>query len=257
MTHTAFQLKVKQKLISLARRYRSRIRVDSVDRFFARHWRGEDPESGYFASRTRPCFFFDPNQRDTYGRLLRERFGDNSTAAIHRADQAMEHRFDLLGSGLTSLGENIDWHTDLKSGITWPSDHHSRISTVNFEDSGDIKSVWELSRLQHVTDLGRAYWLNRDRRYVTEFVDLLTDWEDKNPVGYGPNWTCAMEVAIRAINIVWGLYFFSADQVLNQGFVKRVVRLLYYHGLHIERNLEAIAPGSNTNHLLSNYLGLF
>jgi hypothetical protein len=41
-------------------------------------------------------------------------------AILHDAEDAMAHRFDLLGSGPTQLGPTIDWSRDFKSGFRWP-----------------------------------------------------------------------------------------------------------------------------------------
>ncbi len=47
----------------------------------------------------------------------------------------------------------------------------------------DVKVPWELSRCQHFTTLGQAYWLTGDERYAREFVDEVSDWIARNPVG--------------------------------------------------------------------------
>ncbi len=213
--------------------------------------------AGISRPRREPGFFFDPSQIDSYSKAIENHFPESIPGIIRRADLARQHRFDLLGSGETFLGEDIDWHLDFKSGSRWPLVHYSRIRTVNLDDDADVKVPWELSRLQHFTDLGRAYWLTADNCYRDEFLSQLLSWEKSNPVDYGVNWTCSMEIAIRAINILWGMHFFACDQNLNADVIQRVIRLLYYHGLHIEKNLEIIGHGSNTNHLVSNYLGLF
>ena len=41
-------------------------------------------------------------------------------------------------------------------------------AAVLFEN---VKVPWELSRCQHFTALGQAYWLTGDERYAREFVD--------------------------------------------------------------------------------------
>lgn len=257
MDSRLFLLKAKMKLKDMVRRYYRPVAVLPLERFYAQCWTGTRPENGYLTGREVPCFFFDPNAADTYRRRLECDFPAQRATALRRAERARNHRFDLLGSGDTCLGEKIDWHMDFKSGKRWPMAHFSRINIVDPGDDSDVKVPWELSRLQHLTDLGRAYWITGDESWMDEFKAVITDWEENNPVDTGVNWTCSMEVAIRAINIIWGLYFFSAHDGLDDEFIERTVRLLYYHGLHIEKNLEIIGEGSNTNHLLSDYIGLF
>jgi hypothetical protein len=89
-----------------------------------------------------------------------------------------------------------------------------------------------------------------------EFKAILKNWEEENPADIGVNWSCSMEIAIRAINIIWSLQFFDFDKY-ETDFVRGIIKLLYYHACHIENNLEFIADGANTNHLLSDYIGLF
>ena len=59
----------------------------------------------------------------------------------------------------------------------------------------DIKVPWELSRFQHFTILGQAYILSKEEKYAQEFVNQVTDWIEHNPVGFGVNWACPMDVA--------------------------------------------------------------
>ena len=45
-----------------------------------------------------------------------------------RADEVVAHRFDLLGSGPTELGPEIDWRADFKTGRRWPLRHGSLLA---------------------------------------------------------------------------------------------------------------------------------
>ncbi|HEX2896917.1 MAG TPA: alginate lyase family protein, partial [candidate division Zixibacteria bacterium] len=233
------------------------IKPAPVDSFFKKHWRGNIPDENYFHFSESRRFFFDLNSKNEYVDALKKRFSASREGILSQAHKIVEHRFDLLGSGETSLGEKINWHRDFKSGFEWPKEHYTRIKTVDLGNRADVKIPWELSRLQFVTTLGRAYWLTGESKYKEQFVFDVTDWIKSNPVDFGVNWTCSMEVAIRAINIIWGLNFFGSRGELTVEFIKEAIRSLYYHAIHIERNLEFVEKGSNTNHLLSNYLGMF
>lgn len=203
----------------------------------------------------RERFFFAADDSDAK-LAYRSLFEINHRRTIERAESFLKHRFDLLGSGEIDLGEQINWHCDFKSGKEWPRVPFHRIRISDPVDRSDIKVPWELSRLQCLTDLGRAYWLTDDETYAEEGVALLESWEKANPVDLGVNWACTMEVAIRAINILWGLHLFAKSSALSDDFMRQMIRLLYYHGQHISENLEFIADGANTNHLLADYLGL-
>ena len=253
----ALRIKIILKLKELRKKYRRPVQVPSIDLFVKKHMNGIVPGSDYLLKREQPLFFFDSNNREKYIDSINANFPEAARRAVTRADDAVEHIFDILGSGPTNLGKKINWHQDFISGKEWVPEHFSKITIVDPKDTSDVKIPWELSRLQQCTDLGRAYWLTEDETYLREFVSTVDDWESNNRVDCTVNWTCSMEVAIRAINIIWGLYFFSIKNSLSDCFIQNTLRLLYYHGLHIEQNLETIDNGANTNHLLSNYLGLF
>lgn len=187
---------------------------------------------------------------------MKSHFSESAHGAVHRADNAAAHVFDLLGSGRVELGEKINWHADFISGRVWPKSVYSRIRLVYPDDSSDVKIPWELSRLQFLADIGRAHVMTGDDSYKRELFRLLRDWWESNPVEIGINWACSMEVAIRAINIIWGLHFFEY-YVPDTVFILEAIRSLYYHALHIEKNIELISDGANSNHLVSNYLGLY
>jgi hypothetical protein len=69
-------------------------------------------------------------------------------------------------------------------------------------DGSDVRVLWELNRLGHFLTLADAYSLTDDERYAAEFFAQLQSWIEQNPYGRGPNWTCAMEVALRAMNLL-------------------------------------------------------
>ena len=252
-----FLIKLRLKFKALGAEYRPRLKPRSVDAFFQKHWKGNLPVGDFFTENNRPRFFFAEKQRDKYTIAINKQFSAKKTQIIESAEKIIANRFDLLGSGEMNLGDKIDWQLDFKSGFKWPLEYYAKIKIVDLTNDADVKVPWELSRLQFLTGLGRAHWLTNERKYKDKFVDILSDWDNKNPIEYGVNWSCSMEIAIRAINIVWGLHFFGNGGKLTAKFVSKIIRLLYYHGVHIERNLEIIDKGSNSNHLISNYLGLF
>ena len=130
--------------------------------------------------------------------------------------------FDLLGSGSTKLSKDgkgyqpIDWHIDFKSGYRWnPKTFYAFIKYGN-KLGVDVKVPWELSRFQHLILLGQAYQLTKNKKYAVEFENQILDWIDNNPVGFGVNWRCAMDIAIRASNwLIAKEYFQDSDDIRN------------------------------------------
>jgi hypothetical protein len=168
------------------------------------------------------------------------------------ATAVAEHRFDLLGSGPTELGERIDWQLDFKSGRSWPLMHISRLQ-ISYPDHSDIKVAWELSRFQHLPVLAAAHRLTGDRRWLAEIAAQLESWIDANPVEFGANWACTMDVAIRAANWLATLAL-VAEAATQAPWVQRVLSSLLLHGRFIRSHLE-YAPVRG-NHYLADVVGL-
>jgi len=173
--------------------------------------------------------------------------------------------FDLLGSGESNVDivseapedyRSIDWHQDFKSGVRWNPEVFYTDTEIIKGNGADIKVPWELSRFQHLPTLGKAYWLTRDEKYTREFINEITDWIESNPTQFGVNWACSMEIAIRAVNWLWGYYFFKDSPEVSREFLLKFLKSLLVHGRHIRSNLERDWRGINTNHYLSNLVGL-
>src|SRR5207247_10848420 len=143
------------------------------------------------------------------------------------------HEFDLVGSGPTALqSESLEpgylpWHADFKSGAAWNPRMYFKNIRYGRTPAVDVKVPWELSRFHHLITLGQAYRLTGDERYVTEYVCEVTDWIEKNPCRYGVNWSCTMEVAIRAVNWIWAFYFFKSSSTITVEFWLKFIRSLY------------------------------
>jgi len=176
-----------------------------------------------------------------------------------KADQFVQKKFDLLGSGPTKFGE-INWHVDFrlknqdkKADVSfcktrfYQEPEFGESKTKQF--AKDIKLPWELSRCYHFAVLGYAYKKTKNKKYSDAFFTQLDDWIEKNPYLLGPNWMCPMEVGIRAINWLVGFYYFEPKN-------KKYIESLYDHFIHLENNWE-IYDSRTSNHYLSDLVGYF
>jgi len=171
------------------------------------------------------------------------------------ANNILKHKFDLLGSGIVELGKNIKWNQDFKSGFVWENDFYKNIKIIDLDNNSDVKVPWELSRFQHLFTLGKAYWITDDLKYYEEAKNEIIDWIEKNPVYNSINWTCAMDVAIRAVNLIFFYFLFEDFIIQDRNFLKKLNEIFYLHGEYIYNNLEKNLGFSN-NHYLSNLVGL-
>ena len=200
-------------------------------------------------------FFLRPSDRGGWTAAFMGRYPEGADRIRAAAASVLKHEFDLLGSGPTVLSTPLPWHTDFKTGREWPIQFCKDIEYLELDRPTDVKVPWELSRAQHFPTLGQAYWLTGDERYAAEFVAEVDDWIARNPLGYGVNWACAMDVALRAVSWIWGFYFMGASTACtNEAFRRRFVRSLFMHGEFVARNLET--SDINGNHYLSDAVGL-
>lgn len=174
------------------------------------------------------------------------------TQLLARADRVVAHEFTLLGSGPVALGTEIDWHRDFKSGRSWPCAHRSKIR-VSYPDESDIKVPWELSRGQHLPLLAAAYRLTAEPRYRDELGAQLDAWIAANPVEFGVNWACTMDVAIRAANWIAALVL-CAESAADEPWFGRALGSLLAHGRFIRGHLEY--GSARGNHYLADIVGL-
>lgn len=180
---------------------------------------------------------------------------DRLTALFAKADKAMRREVDLLGSGTFTLSTPVDWCLDFKSDTRWPMRASHRLPVNDAGNPSDIKIIWELSRLQWLLPVGQAYILDQleDRAAFTRVI--VEEWLASNPVCVGPNWMCAMDVALRAISLIW-LSQACKDSAAwrDTDFQERLIKSLVLHGRFIEGNLEY--ADINGNHLTADLAGM-
>jgi hypothetical protein len=211
----------------------------------------------HFRSRQSPEFFpgFAAGAQQTAA-LQQELFPDETTELISGAKRVVnEHCWALLGLGEKCFGVGeIDWNLDPLSGYDWPLAHHAEINLIR-DDGSDVRVVWELNRMAQLVTLGRAYAVTDNQRFSTEFFLQLATWREQNPVGRGVNWNCAMEVALRAINLLAAFELFLRAPQMNEIVLAELLRMFDQHGAHIRRNLE-YSHIATSNHYLADVTGL-
>ena len=85
-----------------------------------------------------------------------------------------------------------------------PADRYAfRINHRSEGQTGNVKQVWEVSRLHHLTLLGAAFLVTQEERYAQRVADQLRSWWRENPFLSGVHWTNGIEVGIRLISLVW------------------------------------------------------
>ncbi|MCS6989454.1 MAG: heparinase II/III family protein [Chloroherpetonaceae bacterium] len=204
-----------------------------------------------FARQSRHDFFFNLGNRKEFFLQLLSRH-DSPQNVIMRAEALLGDKVSLFGAS-HRFENGWNWGLDLKTKREFDTSSFFTKVSIPSGSGSDIKFPWELSRFHFAWTLGKAYWLTNRLAYKEKFIALVSDWQAKNPFGYGINWHNAMEVAIRAANLVAGFYFFC-DGESDAPFWISLLKLLYEHGDYIEHNLEYTRRSGN--HLVADALGL-
>ena len=116
-----------------------------------------------------------------------------------------------------------------------------------FNNDFDIKEIWDSNRFYELSS-------NID---LTQLKDFLIHWTKENPLGYGLNWLCPMEVAIRVANLSISIHINQQSLKNDNDFSKLVAKVISQHC-----NYLSIFPeynhktGFSTNHGTSDFAGL-
>jgi hypothetical protein len=211
----------------------------------------------YFRNRTEPKFLpgCDPSSSQTTANLQRSLFPFETAQLLERAARITdEHCWPVLGYGEKCFGEKINWLNDPLSGAAWPLAYHADMQLFR-GDGSDARVLWEVNRLAHLVTLARACAVTNDEKYAAEIFSQLASWREQNPMGRGANWACAMEAALRAMNLLAVFELVRRSPQLNEETLFSFLQMLDQHGAHIRRNLE-FSYLSTSNHYLSDVVGL-
>jgi Heparinase II/III-like protein/Heparinase II/III N-terminus len=129
--------------------------------------------------------------------------GEARAAVLDSANRLLRGEWEVLGVVRTDL-VLPDWFYDPVTGLRSPSDHYAfRINHRSEEQVGNVKQVWEISRLQHLTLLATAWYLAHDEQYAHRVADHLHSWWRESPFLSGVHWTSGIELGIRLISLAW------------------------------------------------------
>lgn len=119
----------------------------------------------------------------------------------------------------------------------------------------DIKKPWEESRFHELFALGIQYKKTLNENLSQVFCNKINNWINNNPYLIGVNWFCPMEVAIRAINLIYAFSFFKNSKIITLAFWEKFICSLYDHAKYLENNWET--SDKPNNHYLSDLIGYF
>jgi Heparinase II/III-like protein/Heparinase II/III N-terminus len=124
-------------------------------------------------------------------------------AIVADAERLLKGEWEMLGAVRTDMVQP-DWFWDPVTGHR--SSPEAYAFSLNQRDEaavGNIKQVWEVNRLQHLTLLATAWFLTGEEAYAQRVADQLHSWLRENPFLSGVNWTSGIELGVRLINLAW------------------------------------------------------
>jgi Heparinase II/III-like protein/Heparinase II/III N-terminus len=124
-------------------------------------------------------------------------------AVVNAADELLAGQWEMLGVVRTDMAQP-DWFADPVTGVrSDPGRYAFSINQRSEAQVGNIKQVWEVNRLQHLTLLAAAWRLTGEDAYAERVATQLRDWWRRNPFLSGVNWTSGIEVGVRLMNFAW------------------------------------------------------
>jgi uncharacterized heparinase superfamily protein len=176
-------------------------------------------------------------------------------ALIRAADQLLQGTGELLGVRRTDLAAP-DWFVDPITGVRAPQGRYAfRIDHRSEAETGNVKQLWELSRLQHLTVLAGARFLTGDDTYAEATARQLESWWRENPFLSGVHWTSGIEVGLRLITWTWVRRLLEGWTGASALFEdnERAVSQIYWHQRYLS-SLRSRGSSAN-NHVVAEAAG--
>lgn len=161
------------------------------------------------------CFDFEPDL-PALTQCLASLGESQKQELLHQAQDAIKGRIKAFSSLVYDYGDPINWHYSPLSKTSSPRD----VKWFRLPDfdpvRGDVKAIWEASRLSHFILFARAYLLSGDARYYQAFSEQLAGWLEANPYSLGVHYKCGQEASLRMINALLAASVFRARGLLTQ-----------------------------------------
>jgi hypothetical protein len=182
-------------------------------------------------------------------------------SCLEAADRIAAGRFDVFALRGIELGTPPRWNRDPKTGVEAPLTFGKLLDYRDVRRVGDIKYLWEPNRHLHLVPLAQAYALGGDTRYFDVIRRHLESWFTACPCGMGPNWSSALEPALRLINwsAAWQIVGGAASPLFQDDtgarFRHRWLESVFQHARFVHGHFSL--HSSANNHLIGEAAGLF
>lgn len=144
-----------------------------------------------------------------------------------------------------------NWHLDPVSDQSWPTDIFGTDIDYRHDNAhGDVKFVWELNRLQYLQPIAALAFASGEAGPADLVRQHVGDWIARNPPFIGINWTSGIELALRAVSLIFVGKLVDLGEELNA----KLAKSLAAHGYWLARYPSRYS--SANNHAIAEGLGL-
>lgn len=155
----------------------------------------------------------------------------------------------------------VNWQLEGKSQYQFKSgEHFTKILNRSLPEGTDIKIPWELGRMHHLTTLLPAL-LDKSMNSSTELLRKvkchILDFILCNPPSFGVQWTSAMDVSIRLLNLcIMADALRQIDQEIEKSTFYSILLNSINDHIRFAWKFREHKNGLSNNHYLSNLVGL-
>lgn len=111
------------------------------------------------------------------------------------------HAFKILNVTLADIVAHENWNYDIKNRLACARRFAHDINDFDYTQ-GEVKYVYELSRLYQMAPLAAYYVAKSDAAGMAGLKRMLRGWAEQNPFMYNVAWKSGNVVGIRAVNLI-------------------------------------------------------
>ena len=176
---------------------------------------------------------------------------DSIQKIIQKSNAISKGNLTFFSHAKMDVGTPPNWFLDPFSKKLFKNSYlHWASFVISNDNTGDIKIIWEMSRMDWALTISKSYILSGNINELNLINFFIKDWMEKNPPNAGPNWMCAQETSIRLIHIILCGHILKQDKPL-----KLFIDFVICHCQRISVSMH-YAKAQMNNHATSEAAGL-
>jgi hypothetical protein len=153
-----------------------------------------------------------------------------------------------------NIEEDIRWRKDYKNNIESGITYSGNIKKQNKLKYGDLKYVFELSRMHFLPFMAFNYISTKNAQDLHHLTNTVLNWEKENPYLGTINYISGIEVGIRVTNLIYTHNILFEFDELTDDLDQAIKRIISQSHHFLCRHLSRYS--SANNHYVGELLGL-